>query len=151
MGNIQSSLSKTKKKIKQRLAGRKRQPDGTGADPGGGRADSTSPLPRPEPHIVAGESRNREEDGANAAGEPVFSTDQPPHPDGPESVPARGNDNGQEGEEARVDGGETSQRESHPHLDVEIVVGSRRSEELEGVYPSPPTPSIPRGGTPDST
>jgi len=151
MGNIQSSLSKTKKKVKQRLPGRKRKPDGTGSDPGEGRADSTSSLPRPEPHVVAGESRNREQDGADAAGEPVSSKDPPPHPDGPGSVPARGDDNSQEGGEADVDGGETSQRESHPHLDAEIVVGSGRSEELEGVHPSPSTPSIPRGGTPDST
>jgi len=95
-----------------------------------------------------GESYNREGDRVDAAEERVFSTDQP-QPDGPESVPARGRDNGGE---ADVDGGKASwQRDSHPHPDIETAVGSGRSGKLEGTYLSPSTPSISYGGKPDST
>jgi len=53
MDDIRGSLSKMKKKIKHRLTGRKRKPDGT--NPGGEGADSTSSLPQSEHHILAGE------------------------------------------------------------------------------------------------
>jgi len=151
MDDIRHSLSKTKKKIKHLLTGRKRKPDGTGPNPGGEGADSTTSLPRPGPHAVADESRGREEDTTDAAGVRASSTDRPPQPDGPESVPARGSDNGQEGGKADVDGGETSKKDSHPHPDVEVAVGGVHSGELERVYPSPSTPSISRGVEPDST
>jgi len=149
MGNVQSLLSKAKRKFKQRLARRKGRLDGTGPNPGEGRADSTTSLPQPEPHAVVNESRDREGNRDNTAGERATSTDRSPQPDGAESVPAHGNDNGQEGGEADVDGGEPSQRGSRPHSDVEVAVGSGRGGELEGVYPSPSTPSIPHGGKPD--
>jgi len=136
-----------KKKVKHRLIG-KRRPGRTGANLGGERTDSTSSLPQLGPHVVAGEGYDREGDRANAAGERVFSTDLPPQSAEPESVPARENDNGQE--EAGVDGKEASQRHSYPHPDVEVAVGSGRSGELEGVHPSPSTPSISHGGKPDS-
>ena len=139
------------KGFKHRLTGRKRKPDGTGADPGGERTDLTTSIPQPESHGVAGESYNREGDTANAAGEQVSSTDRPPQPDGPESVPTRGSDNGQEEGETDVDGGEASQRDSHTHPDVEVAAGSGRGGELEGVHPSPTTPPISHGGKPDGT
>jgi len=158
MDDIRGSYNKMKKKIKHRLAGRKRKPDGT--DPGEERADSTSSLPQPEPHIVAGEqqephvvvseSYNREGGGANVAGERVFSTDRPLQPDGPESTPARGSDNGQEGGEVDIDEGEINQGHSQPHSDVDPAMGSGRSGEAERVYPSSSTPSIPHSGEPDS-
>jgi len=153
MADIRGSFSKMKKKVKYRLGliGRKRKPDGAGANPGEEGAGSTSLLPQPEPHVVVGESYDREGDKADAAGQPVFSTDQPPQPDAPLSVPARGSDNDQGGGEADVDGGEASQRHSYPRPDVEVAVGSEHSEELEGVYPSPSTPSISHDGKPDST
>jgi len=144
MDDIRASLSRTKKKYKQRLAGKKRQPDGTGVD-------TTSSLPQSEPHVVADEGHDQEGDGADAAEEPFFSTDRPPQPGRPESMPVRGNGNGQEEGEADVGGGEISQRESYAHPDVDVAVGSGRSGELEAVSPSPPAPSIPRGGKPDST
>jgi len=150
MDDIRSSLSKTKKKLKQRLTGRKRKPDGTGANPGEEGADSTSSLPQPGPHVVSDESHARDGDGAKAAGEQAFSTDPPPHPDGPESVPAHGDDDNQEGGEADIDGGEAIQSHSRSHLEVEAAVGSGHSEGL-GVYPSPSTPSISHGMEPDST
>jgi len=149
MDEIRGTFSKMKKKVKHRLIG-KRRPGGTGANLGGEMTDSTSSLPQPGPHVVAGENYDREGDRANAAGERVFSTDLPPQSAEPESVPARENDNGQEGEEAGVDGEEASQRHSYPHPDVEVAVGSGRSGELEGVHPSPSTPSISDGGKPDS-
>jgi len=151
MDKIRASLSKTKDKLKQRLTGRKRRPGGTGANPSEEGADSTSSLPQPEPSVAADESHSREGDSADASGGRLVSTGQPPQPDGPESVPARGSDNGQEGGDADIGGGEASQNDSHPHPDVEVAVGSGRSGELEGVYPSPSTPSISRGVEPDST
>jgi len=151
MDDIRGSLSKMKKKFKHRLTGRKREQDGTGTDPGGERADSTSSLPQPESHVVADESHHREENRVNAAGEQTFSADQLPQPDNPESAPARGDDNGQEGGEPDVDGVEASQTHSHLHPDINVAVGSGRSGELEGVDSSPSTPSISRGVEPDST
>jgi len=151
MDNIRASLSRTKKKFKQQLTGRKRKPDGTGANPGEGKVDSTSSLPQPEPHAIADESHDLEGDRADAAGEQASSTVRPAQPDGPESVPARGNDNRQEGREADADGGETSQKGSYPYPDVEVSVGSGRSGELEAVGPSPSTPSISHAVEPDST
>jgi len=149
MDDIRGSLSKMKKKVKHRLTERKRKLDGTGANPGGKGADSTSSLPQPDPHVVAGKSYVLEGDRADAAGGPFFSTDQPPQP---EPVSARGSDNGQEEGETDIDGGEPSRMHcSHQHPGVDIAVGSEPSGELEGVYPSPSTPSILRGGKPDST
>jgi len=145
MDNIQASFSRTKKKFKQRLIGRKRKPDGTGANPGEGRADSTSSLPQPEPRVVADESHDREGNRADAAGGQASSTVRPPQPDGPESTPVRGNDNRQEGGEAEVDGGEASQKDSHQN-----PVGGGRSGGLEAVDPSPSTP-ISHCAEPDST
>jgi len=136
MDDIRGSLSKMKKKVKHRLAGRKRKPDEMGAGPGGEGPDSTSSLPQPEPHVEAGEIDDQEEAGVNAAGEHVPSTDRPPQPDGSESVPAHGNDNAQEGGEENVDGGGASQVHSHSYPDVEVV-GSGHSGEPEEVYPSP--------------
>jgi len=150
MDKIQASLSKTKEKLKQRLTGRKRRPGETEANPTEERADSTTSPPQPELHVVADENRDQERDRADAAEEPASSTDRLPQPDGPESVLARGNDNGQEGGDADVDGGEASQKDLHPHPDVGVAVGGVRSGELEGVHPSPSTP-ISRGVEPDST
>jgi len=147
MDDIRGSLSKMKKRFKYRLAGGK--PKVTGANPGGEGAGSTSLPPRPGPHVAAGESYDREGDRADAARERAPSTDRPPQPDGPESVPARGSDDGQEGGEADVDGGEVSQSHSDPYPDVQAVVGSDGG--LEGIYSSPSTPSISHDGRPDST
>jgi len=119
MDGIRDSFSGMKKKLKHRLTGRKRKPDGTAANPDG----ETSFLPQPEHHAVEGESHGREEDGADVAGERVFLMDRPPQP---ESVSVREGDNGQGGEAADIDGGEVSQRYSHPHPDVEVAVIRKR-------------------------
>jgi len=99
---------------------------------------------------VADESRDQEDDKADAAGVQASSTDRPPQPDGPLSVPACGSDNGQGGE-ADADREGASKKDSHPHPDVEVAVGGAHSGELERVYPPPSTPSISRGVGPDST
>jgi len=151
MDDMRGSLSRMKKKLKHRLTGGKREPDGTEANPDEETTDSTSSLPQPGPHVVAGGSHDQEGDRVNVAGERVFSTDRPSQPAEPESVPAREGDNGQGGEVADVDRGEASQRHSHPHPDVEVAVGSGRSGEPEGVYPYSPTHSISRGGKLDSS
>jgi len=151
MDDIRGSLSKMKKKAKHLLTGKKRKPDGTATNPGEEGTGSASSLPQPELHVVMGESYDGEGDRADLAGEPDFSTDQPPQPDGPESVPAHGSDGGQEGGEPDVDGGEASQMDSYTHPDVEVAVGGGNSGELEGVRPSPPTPSLSHDGKPDGT
>ena len=152
MDDLRGSLSEAKKRLKHRLglAGRKRKTNGTGGNPGGEEPGSTSPFPQPEPHVAVDKDHDGEGDRANAAEEPVYSTG-PPQQDGPESVSAHGVDDGQEGGEAAVDGGEASKMDSHPHPDVEVAVGSEHSGEPEGVDPSPSTPSISHGGEPDST
>ena len=153
MDDIRNSLSKMKEKFKHRLPGRKRKQDGAEStlDDGSERADSTSSFPQQEPHAVTDQSYDREGNRADVtvAGEQVASANRPPQPDGAESVPAHGNDNGQEGGEADIDGGETSQRGSRLHSDVKVAVGSGHDGELEGVSPSPSTSSIPHGGKPD--
>jgi len=150
MDDIRKSLSKIKKKFKHRLPGGERKQDGMGSILDGDleRADSTSSLPQQEPHTVTDQSYDREGDRADVAGEQIASANRP-QPDGPESVPTRGSDNDQGDGEADIDGEEPSQRGSGPHSDVEVAVGNGRGGELEGVYLSPSTPSIPHGGKPD--
>jgi len=147
MDDMRDSLSKMKKRVKQRLTGRKRKPDETGANPSGGAADSTTSLPPPDPQVVADESLDRGGDGPNASEEQPFSTDRPLQPGGPESGPAPGSDKDQGGEETGVDVGRANQRYSHPHPDV----GSERSGKPEGACPSPPVPPVSHGAEPDST
>jgi len=152
MGYLRDLFSKIKKKLKHLLAGRKREPDGTGANHGGERVELTSLPPQPGPHAVAGESYDGEGDKADIAGEPVSSTDQPPQPDGPEPVPAHGGDSGGQAEaEADVDGREVSQGYLDSHTDAEVAVGSEHSGELGGVHPSLSVPSIPHDGKLDGT
>jgi len=150
MEDIRGSLSKVKKKFKHRLTGRKPKLDGTGANLGEEGADPTSPLPQPEPHVITGASDDREGDRVNVAGQRVSSTGGPPQPAESESVPARRTDNGKEREEADVAGEEAGQSHSHQQPDIEVVVGSGCSGELEGVNPSPSIPLISHSGNPDS-
>jgi len=151
MDDIRGSLSKMKKKAKHLLTGKKRKPDGTATNPGEG-VNPASSVPQPEPHVVVDESYDGEGDKADAAEEPVFSTDQPPQQGGPESVPEHGSDGGQEGGEADLYGGEASQMDWHPHPDVEISVGSEYSAgEFEGVYLFPSASSISHDGRFDGT
>jgi len=150
MDDIRGSLSRMKK-FKHRLTGKKRKPDGTVPNPREDGAGSTSSLPQPESRVVADESNNRKGDRANVAGGRIFPMDQPRQPDGPESVPELGSNNGKEGGKADADGGEGSKRDLYPHPDVGVAVGGGHNGEFEGTRPSPPAPSISHGGKPDST
>jgi len=150
MEDIRASLSRMKTKFKQRLTERRRKPGRMGANPSEEGADPTSSLPQPEPHNVADKSHDREGDRADTVGGSTFLTDRPPRPDGSESVPMHGDDNGQEGGEVDVDGGEAGQRDSRPHPDIKVAVGGGRSGGPGGVYPSPSSPSISHSAEPNS-
>lgn len=141
--DFQKSFSKLKEKVKHRLAGKKRKPGGTGADAVGERADPAGPLPRPEPHVVAG--------GGSAV--------RPPQPDEPGPVLVCGDEGDQEGGEVDVDGREVSRRHSPLHPDVGVAARSepnREGNDADGekvgqVHPSPSTTPIPHIVKPDST
>ena len=140
-------FSKLKKKIKHRLTGSKHKPGRTGADAGGERVDATGSLPRPGPHVVASGDHDQEGGEANAVGEQVLPANRPSRPTTPEPVPEGGSENGQEGE-VDVDGREDSQKHSMRSGPSKEGNGADGGT-VEQVYPSPSTPSIPRGGNPN--
>ena len=139
MDKIRGSLSKLKKKFKQRRTGSQRE---SGSDAHRESVDQAGPPPRAESPVVAGHYHDRDGNGANPDGR------RPQQPDEPESMPAHGSGN--------IDGRVVNYSHSHP--DVEVTVGSGPSQdrndpggqEVERVYPSPSAPSIPHSGTPDS-
>ena len=153
---IRDSFSRSKKKFKHLLTGRKHKSGGTGTETGGESVSSVGSVPRPAPHVVAGGSHDLEDDRASAGGR-QGSADKFLQQDEPELAPARGSETGQGGGEAGVDRGEVAQRHSHPNLDVEAAVGSGPGREgsnadevkVKQVHPSPSTPSIPHSGKPD--
>jgi len=131
MDDIRDLFSRMKKKIKHRITGRKRKPDGTGADTPGERPDSPGSLPPPEPRVVAGGGQDPGGNGANTDGQQTYSTDQR--------------------REAEIGERGSSQRHSYLDSDVDATTGSRRSGEVGRVYPSPSTPQISNSGKSDST
>ena len=153
---IRDSFSRSKKKFKHLLSGRKHKSGGTGTETGGESASSVGSVPRPVPHVVAGGSHDLEEDGGSA-GRRAGSVDQFPQQTEPELAPTHGGETGQEGGEADADRGEVGQRHLHPDSDVEATVGGGPGPEgsntdgvkVEQVHPSPSTPPIPHGGKPD--
>jgi hypothetical protein len=155
MDEIRGSFSSLKKKVKRRLAGRKRESGRTGAGARGESVDPAGPPPQAEPPVVAGGHHDGDGNGANADGQQVHSTDRPQQPDEPESVPAHGSENDQERGEGDVD--ERVVRYSHPRPDAEMTVESGRGRDgkdpdgkkVEQAYPSLSTASIPHSGTPD--
>ena len=114
-----------KKKIKHKLTGSKRKPERTGAGVRGERTDSTGSLPLLGPRVVAGGGH-----GADTGGRQAYSAD----------LGRR---------EVDIGGGGFSQSHSYLRSDVESAMGSRRSGEVEQVYPSTSTPPIPGSGKPD--
>ena len=106
-------LSKTKKKVRQRLAGNKGASDGTGTSTGGERSDSASSLPRPEPHVAAGGGHGGQ-DKINAIEEPTSSINLP-QPDDPGSLPAAKGENDQEGRNAGVGKRADGEEPGHVH------------------------------------
>jgi len=107
MDKIRDSVSKMKEKIKDRLKGKGRKPDRTGANAGGEEASSTSSFPRSDPHVVVGGGHNPEGSGVDIEGRE--SSQMNLHPDvevAVESGPGReGND---------VDGKKTDRADPYP-------------------------------------
>ena len=141
MDDIFDSLSKKGRKLKDRLRGKKREPDRTGANTPGDIAGSSGSLLRPEPRTVAG-GHDREGKRTSTGVQQDHSRDPSPQP---EPTPADGGDDARQRGEADVDEKEVSQNHLRLDPDVEVVVDSGASREVERVYPSPST------GEPDST
>ena len=107
---------------------------------------------------MAGDSHNREDNGADADGQQRCSTDGPLPPDVPEPEPAGRSDNDQEGVEGGDDGIKVGQRGSHPRPDIEAGVGSgpgregsgAEGEEDEQFYSCLSSPLTPHSMEPDS-
>ena len=146
--DVREPFSRLKKKIKHRLTGNKHKQSKARADVSGERVDATGSLPRSVPHVLVGGGHDQEGDGANAVGEQDFSTNRPPQPDEPESVPGGESEHDQEGEETDVDGREDSRMYS---------VGSGSGQggndvdggKVEQIYPSASTPPFVHSGKPD--
>jgi len=154
--DVRESFSRLKKKLK-RPGSKLTEPDRTGADSGGERADPASSLSRPVPYVVADGSHNREE-GSNADGCQIRSTDGPTLPDVPDPVPiCRSENDRAEGQGLGVAEEEASRIHLGPHSDIRVVVGSLPGREGNGadggevgrVHSSPSTPSISCIGKPD--
>jgi len=109
MDDIRGSLSRTKKKIKDRLKGSKRKPGRTGADAGGEEASSTSSLPPPDPHALVGGGHNREHHEVDIGGRE--SSQRNLHPDVEVAV---GSGPGREGND--VDGKKTDRVDPPPSM-----------------------------------
>ena len=146
MDDVRDSFSKLKKDLKQRLRGKKNKPDSTGAKTVGENVDSSGSLPQPEPTATASNRSPGEGSGYKAVGSQVISKDQSPQP---EPGPAGRDDDDRERREADEEGDGVDQSHSRPEPDVEVVVDSGPSREVEQVHPSPSTPSIPPSGKPD--
>jgi len=150
--DTRNPFSRLKKKVKR--LGNKLKPGRAGADTDGESAGSGNPLPQPELHVVANDG---EGNGADEGGQQAGPTDQPRQLDEPELSLANEGENDQGVGEAYIDGGGVDPMYSHPHLDIEIEVGSKpcrgqHGDDKEGdgqIYPHSLHPSVPHGGEPD--
>ena len=146
--DMRESFSRLKKKLKH--PGSKHKSGRTGANSRENRESPPTSPSLPVPHVVAGGSHSRGEDGANACGRHISSTARPPLPGVPGPVVAGGSEGNEGGGDGGVDGVEISQRHLHPYSDVKVMVGSDPGWEGNGsyegnvgrVHPSPPTSSI---------
>ena len=141
MGDIFDSLSKKGRKLKDRLRGKKEKPDRTGANAPGEIAGSSGSLLQPEPRIVVG---GHDGEGSRTSTDVQQDHSRDPSPQ-PEPMPAGKGDDARQKGEANFDEKEVSQSHSRLDPDVEVVVDSGASREVERIYPSPST------GEPDST
>ena len=156
---MQVSFSRLKKKVKDKVSKSKRKPDKTGDDSGRERADQAGSLSRSIPHIVTDGSLDEGDSGSDRDGRQVRSTNRTPTPEVPESVPARGGDDDQEGEGegGGVEEGQVSQGYSHLLSDLEIAAGSgpgqggngADEEKVGQAHPSPSAPSNTQSGKSD--
>ena len=147
MDGILNSLTKQGKKFKHRLRGRKHKPDRTGANAAGEGANSSGLLLRPDSRLVTG-GHDGEGSRISTDGSQVRSRDRSPQP---RSMQPGGSDEVQKRREADADEEEVGQSHSRTDPEVKVTAGSGPSREVEQVYPSPPTPSIPPTGKLDST
>ena len=141
--NSFSKFSKFKKDIKHRLKERKRKPDRTGTDAAGERDESSGSFLRPESHITAS-GHDGEESRTRSDGRQDRSRDRSPQP---EPMPAGESSDNPQRRETDVEEKDVSERVSRLDPDIEVAAGSGPSQEVEQVYPSASTPSIP--GQPD--
>ena len=135
-----------KKDLKHRLKGKKREPDRTEASVAEERVDPSDSLSRPESRFAAS-GHDGEDGGTSTDARQLCSRAQSPQP---EPAPAGGSDDGERREE-EIGGKEVSQRRLSLDPNAKFVVDSGPSQEVDQVHPSPPTPSIPPTGGPDST
>jgi hypothetical protein len=142
MDGIRNSFSTLKEDFKHRLRGRKDKPDRTGANAAGERVDSSDLLSRPEPRLAAG-GHDGGGSRTSADGRQVRSRDGSSQPE------PGGRNNDEKGREADVRGKEVNQRYSRLDPEAEFVEDSGPSREVERIYSSPYTPSIPPTATPD--
>jgi len=147
MDNMRNSFSRMKKDLKHRLKGKKRRPDRTGADVAEERVDSSDSLSRPEPRVAAG-GHDGEGSRISMDARQLRSRVQSPQP---EPAPASGSDDDGKRREEEIGGKEVNESNFPLDPNVESVVDSGSSQEVEQIYPSSSAPSIPPTGEPDST
>ena len=143
MDRVRNSFSRFKKDLKHRFKERKRKPDRAGTDAAGERDESSGSLLRPGPHIAAS-GHDGEGSRTSSDEQQIRSRDRSPQP---EPMPAGEGSNDLQEREADVDEKEVSESASRLDPDIEVAAGSEPSQEVEQVYSSTSTPSIP--GQPD--
>ena len=126
------SVTKHGRKLKQRLRGKKKEPDETGANNTEESIDSPSSLLQPVPPISTG--------GHGGAGSRTSTDDRQAHSrDGsPQPEPASVGGREEDGDKTEV-----SKGHSRPDSDADAVEDNGPSREAEQVHPSLSRPSIP--------
>ena len=145
MDNFLDSVTRTGRKVKDRLRGKKGKRDKTGANTADESIGSPSSLLQPVAHIAAG-GHDGGESRASTDTRQVHSRDRSPQP---ESVLVGGRDDGGERKGVDVGGKEVSQRHSGPDQDVEVDVKSGSNGEVAQV--NPPSTSAPQSEEPNGT
>ena len=142
---LRGSFSRLKKKVKHLGNKLKLGRPGAGVDAeSAGPADS---LPGQGLHVIADGGGGN---GVDPGGQQVCSTDHPSQQDESEPVPAGVSEDDRGGGGADVEGREGVQSYSHPHLDIEVVVGGGPGQGGDGqFYSSLSTPPALLGGEPN--
>jgi hypothetical protein len=145
--SFRDSLSTLKKDVKRRLKGKKLKPDKTGADAGGERVASVGSPSGSEHPVVGGSGQGQE--GTNTVGGHVDPADGPTQQGEPSPwLRLKANRSEKSGRQD-VDGTKVGQIPPNLDPDVEVVVGSGGSGEIEPACPSPSAASIPQSVKPD--
>ena len=144
MDGVRRSFSNMKRDFKHRLRGKKRVPDGAGADTAGERVSSSASILRPDSRVAAS-SHNEEGTAVGTNISQARSRDPSPMPAG-EGRP----DNSQR-KEADVDEKEGDQRDSRPDQDVEVVAGGGPGREDKRAHSPQPVTLVSPNRLPDGT